>query len=152
MRRIFSAVLCLILIFSLSACTGNQTFILKDSETNVIFETGGITVKGSLDYKTGEKITFTVKEPENISGMIFTSDEISTDDVKISYGKTEDRSPVRLLLMIISHLSLQELSMPLKGEYTHIDKISSVEYKVLFDCEKTEIKSIETEKYTYNFE
>lgn len=152
MRRIFPAFLLVVMIFSLSACTGNQTFILKDFQRDISFETGGITVKGSLDCKAGDKITFTVKEPENISGIVFTTDEISAEDIKINYGKTGERSPVKMLLMILSDIASKEISIPLKGEYTHTDEFSSAGYKVVFDCEKSEIKSIETEKYTYNFE
>ncbi len=152
MRRIFSVVLCFALIFSLSACSGKRNFTLGDFHKDVSFETGGITVKGSLRYKQGEKITFTVKEPENISGIVFDSDEISDEDIKISYGKTGDRSPVKILLAVVSHIASKEISLPLKGEYTHIDEASSAEYKVLFDCEKSEIMTIETEKYIYKFE
>ncbi len=152
MRRVFSVILCFALIFSLSACTGKRTFTLGDFQKDVSFETGGITVRGSLMYKSGEKITFTVKEPENILGIVFTSDEISGEDIKISYGKTGDRSPVKMLLSIVSHLASKEIDLSLKGEYTHTDEVSSAEYKVLFDCEKNEITAIETEKYIYKFE
>ncbi len=152
MRRIFSVVLCFAVILSFSACSGKRTFTLMDFQRDVSFETGGITVRGSLEYKSGEKVTFTVKEPENISGIVFTSDEISGEDIKISYGKTGDRSPVRLLLTVVSHIASKETDLPLKGEYTHTDEASSGEYKVTFDCEKAEITVIETEKYIYKFE
>lgn len=151
MRRIFSVVLCFAVIFSLSACSGKRIFTLEDFQRDVSFETGGITVRGSLMYKRGEKLTFTVKEPENIAGIVFTSDEISGEDIKISYGKTGDRSPVKLLLTVVSDIASKEISLPLKGEYTHSDEVSSGEYKVTFDCEKNEITAIETEKYIYKF-
>ena len=151
MRRIFSVVLCFAVILSFSACSGKRTFTLMDFQRDVSFETGGITVRGSLEYKRGEKVTFTVKEPENISGIVFTSDEISGEDIKISYGKTGDRSPVKLLLTVVSDIASKEISLPLKGEYTHTDEASSGEYKVTFDCEKNEITAIETEKYIYKF-
>ena len=152
MRRIFSVVLCFAVIFSLGACSGKRTFTLEEFQKEVSFETGGITVRGSLEYKPGEKAAFTVKEPENIAGIVFTADEISGEDIKISYGKTGDRSPVKLLLTVVSDIASKEIELPLKGEYTHSDEVSSVGYKVTFDCEKNEITAVETEKYEYKFE
>lgn len=152
MHRIFSAVLCAVLIFSLSACTGKQIFILKDLQGDISFLISGITVKGNLCRNEEGEVTFTVKEPENISGIVFTHEEISAENIKIIYGKADGNSPVKLLFDIISDIASKEILLPLKGEYAYSDEISTARYKVLFDCEKSKIKSIETEKYTYNFE
>ncbi len=97
-------------------------------------------------------MTFTVKEPEIISGTVFADDKISFDEVKINYGKTKDNSPVNILLMIVSDISETGIEIPFKGEYSYESAILSAEYKINFDCENSEIKSIETDKYTYTFE
>lgn len=152
MRRVLSATLCVILIFSLSACIGKRTFVLEEFQRDVSFEVGGITVKGSLQYKKENEISFTVKEPENISGIVFTYDEVSAEGVKADYGKTGDRSPVKLLISAVSDIAASDISLPFKGEYTHSGGNSSWEYKAKIDCEKAVITSIETEKYTYKFE
>ena len=151
-RRLFLISLCFILLLSLCTCDAGQTFSPDEIHKEVSFDSGTITVKGVLDYTEGKDMTFTVKEPENISGTVFTTDEISLDDIKISYGKMKDGSPVSILLAIVSDLIQREIQMPVKGEYLYNEALASAGYKIIFDCEKSEIKSIETEKFIYKFE
>ncbi len=137
---------------SLCACSAGQTFSPEEIHKDVSFVSGGITVKGFLNYAKGKEMTFTVKEPEIISGTVFSDDKISFDEVKINYGKTKDNSPVNILFMIVSDISETGVEIPFKGEYSYESSVSSAEYKINFDCENSEIKSIETEKFTYTFE
>lgn len=153
MRYAVSALLSVILLFSFSGCSVKESFILQDFESTVSFEMSGITVKGNLLYKSDGEITFTVSEPENISGTVFTLEEVSLPDVKISYGKTGDYSPVKILLSAIEDISSKELLLPREGEYEYTPDISSAGYrKIIFDCENRKIINIETEKFIYNFE
>lgn len=147
-RRVFLIAVCLFLLMSMCACSAGQIFLPEKIHKDVSFVSGGITVKGALSYSRGQDMTFTVSEPENISGTVFTDDEVSFDDVKINYGKMKDNSPVNILLMIISDISETGIEIPRKGEYTYVGE----GYKINFDCETSEIKSIVTDKYTYNFE
>ena len=147
-RRVFLIAVCLFLLMSMCACSAGQIFLPEEIHKDVSFVSGGITVKGVLSYTKGQDMTFTVSEPENISGTVFTDDEVSFDDVKINYGKMKDNSPVNILLMIISDISETGIEIPRKGEYTYAGE----GYKINFDCENSEIKSILTDKYTYNFE
>ena len=72
---------------SMCACSAGQIFLPEKIHKDVSFVSGGITVKGVLGYTKGQDMTFTVSEPENISGTVFTDDEVSFDDIKINYGK-----------------------------------------------------------------
>lgn len=152
MRRIFSAVLCFALIFSFSACSGKQTFLLGDFQKDVSFEVGDITVRGTLCRKGQEDMTFSVKEPENISDVVFTDRKVSSSGIEAEYGKNADNSPIKLLFSVVSDMAEAEITLPLKGTYSYCASLSSADYKVIFDCEKPTITSIETEKYTYKFE
>ena len=151
-RRVLLIAVCLFLLMSLCACSAGRTFSPEEIHKDVSFVSGGITVKGALNYVKGKEMTFTVKEPEIISGTVFADDKISFDEVKINYGKTKDNSPVNILLMIVSDISETGIEIPFKGEYSYESAVASAEYKINFDCENSEIKSIETDKYTYTFE
>ena len=139
-------------MFSLCACNLKQVFSPDEIHKKVSFESGGITIAGILDYAVAEEMTYTVKEPENISGTVFTSDEISLGEIRIGYGKMKSNSPVHTLFVILSDLLSKEVEIPLKGEYAYEGAVSSTEYKIIFNCENREIKSIETGKITYIFE
>lgn len=140
------------MMISLCACNAREVYSPDEIHKEVSFESGGITITGMLDYTKGEEMSFTVREPENISGTVFTDDEISLGEVKIGYGKMKNNSPVHTLFMILSDLLTKEAEIPFKGEYAYESAASSAEYKIIFDCENREIKSIETGKITYNFE
>ena len=152
LRYAVSALLSVVLLFCLSGCTLQQKFILEDFQRDVSFEMSGITVRGKLSYRSGGESTFIVSEPENISGTVFSADEVSLPDIKISYGKTGDYSPVKILLSAVEDVGKREILLPYEGEYEYTPESSSAEYKIIFDCEKGEIKRIETEKFLYNFE
>ena len=153
MKSAVSVLLCLCIIFSLSACTaGKKQFVLEESCNTVSFDMTGITVKGRLDYKSKDDIAFTLTEPQNLSGITFTENEIKTDDVKIGYSGPIEESPVYMLISIIADMAQKEIYLPYKGSFTFDGGVSSAEYKINFDCENAEIISIETGKYTYIFE
>ena len=152
MRRILSALICLVLIFSLGACGAQKRLVLAPFCSEVRFDMGDVTVRGKLNFDSADNITFTVSEPDYVSGVVFTRDEVSVDGVKTSYGKVADSSPVRILLDVIADVASQELTIPLKGEFTHSGETSSAGYKMIFDCENDRITNIEAGKYTYNFE
>lgn len=139
---------CLLFLVSLCACSAGQIFLPEEIHKDISFVSGGITIKGALSYSRGQDMTFTVSEPDNISGTVFTDDEVSFDDVKINYGKMKDNSPVNILFAVISDISETGIEIPRKGEYTYVGD----GYKINFDCENSEIKSIVTDKYTYTFE
>ena len=128
-RRVFLIAVCLFLLMSMCACSAGQIFLPEEIHKDVSFVSGGITVKGALSYSRGQDMTFTVSEPENISGTVFTDDEVSFDDVKINYGKMKNNSPVNILLMIISDISEKGIEIPRKGEYTYVGE----GYKINFD-------------------
>lgn len=151
-RRLLSLAACLFLLMSLSACGLSRTYCLDEIKKDVSFVSGGITIRGTLDFSRDKEMKFSVKEPENISGTVFTENEVSLDDIKINYGKMKDSSPVNILFQILSDLQCSEIKIPLKGEYSYQSSVLTVGYKIIFDCENCQIKSIETEKYTYTFE
>lgn len=151
-RRLLVISVCLFVMLSLCACCAEQTFSPETIRKVVSFDSGGITIKGTLDYAAGKESTFTVTEPENISGTVFTDKEISYGDIKIGYGKTKNDSPVSILLTAVSDLVKRDIQIPVKGEYSYDEAFSSAGYRIIFDCEKSEIKSIETEKFIFNFE
>ena len=152
MRYAVSVLLIAVMAFSFSACSVKESFILQDFEEAVSFETAGLTVKGILSYKAEGDISFTVTEPENISGTVFTCDEISLPDIKISYGKAGDYSPVKTLLKAVDDMTKREILLPEEGEFEYTPDDITAEYRIIFDCEKSKIKRIETEKFIYNFE
>ena len=152
MRRIMSACLCVALMLCLSACGADKNFVISPFSSNVAFTMGDVSVKGTLNFETKDNLTFTVKEPDYISGVTFSRNEVSVDDIKIPYGKVSDYSPVKLLLDVIADVSQRELTISLKGEFTYSGETSSAGYKIIFDCENEKITSIEAGKYTYNFE
>ena len=152
MRYAVSALISVILLFSFSGCSVKETFILQDFESTVSFEMSGITIRGKLSYKSEGKSTFTVIEPENISGVVFTDDEAALPDVKINYGKMGDYSPVKALFNAISDVGTKEILMPSEGEFEYVSDTSSAGYKIIFDCTKKKITTIETEKFIFKFE
>lgn len=113
---------------------------------------GDMTVRGTLSFQTKDDITFTISEPDYVSGVVFTRDKVFVDDIKTSYGKVADSSPVRLLLEVVADVSSGELTIPTKGEYTYSGAVSSAGYKIIFDCEKDRITNITAGKFTYIFE
>lgn len=152
MRYAVSALLIVVLVFCFSACSMKESFILQNFESAVSFEMSGMTVRGKLSYKCDGKSTFTVIEPENISGTVFTYDEVSLPDIKISYGKVGDYSPVKILLEAVKDMGAREISLPREGEFEYTSEGNSAGYRIIFECEKDKIKRIETEKFIYNFE
>lgn len=152
MRYAVSALISVILLFSFSGCSVKETFILQDFESTVSFEMSGITVRGNLSYKSQGESTFTVTEPENISGVVFTDDEATLPDVKINYGKMGGYSPVKALLNAIDDVGTKEILMPDEGEFEYVSEASSAGCKIIFDCTKKKITTIETEKFIFKFE
>lgn len=153
MKSVISLLVCLVMIFSLSACTaGKERFLLQEENSTVSFDFAGMKVKGRLDYKGTDGITFTLTEPENLRDVSFSKDEIVTDNVKISFSGPKEESPVYILLSVISDIAEREILLPTKGNFTFKAGVSSAEYKIIFDCEKGKIASIQAGKYTYIFE
>ena len=152
MRYAVSVLLIGVLAFSFSACSVKESFILQDFEGAVSFETAGMTVKGILSYSAEGDVTFRVTEPENIKGVVFGKQEISLPDIKISYGKSGDYSPVKTLLEAVSDMGKRKILLPGEGEYEYTPEENTAGYRIIFDCEKDKIKRIETEKFIYNFE
>jgi hypothetical protein len=152
LRYAVSALISVILLISFSGCSVKESFVLQDFESTVSFEMSGITVKGNLSYKSQGESTFTVTEPENISGTVFTDSEVSLPDIKINYGKMGDYSPVKALFNAISDLGTKEILIPKEGELEYISDTSSAGYKIMFDCTKKKITTIETEKFIFKFE
>ena len=113
---------------------------------------GEVNIKGKLDFRNRDCITFTVEEPENLKGITFSENTANLGEITISYAKLKDKSPVYILLSIIKNMAENEIYLPLKGEYTFQGSVSSVEYKAVFDCENELISRIVTEKFSYNFE
>ena len=91
----------------------------------------GITVKGQLDYKNKNDTTFTLTEPQNLSGITFTENEIKTDDVKIGYSGPIEESPAYMLISIIADMAQKEIYLPYKGSFTFDGGVSSAEYKII---------------------
>lgn len=151
-RRLFLIAVCLFSLLSLGACSAGQIYSPDEIHRDVSFVSGGVTVVGTLNYIKGKDMTFTVKEPENISGTVFTSQDISFSEIKINYGKMKNNSPVNILFEILTDFLGKAAEIPLKGEYSYSGAISSAGYKIIIDCENSEIKSIETEKFIYSFE
>ena len=152
MRRIASVCFCLILIVCLCACSAEKTYVMSPFKGDLSFVMSGVTVKGSVDFVSASDISFTVSEPQNISGLVFTADEISYDDVKIAYGSLADSSPVYILFQVLGDVASQEIRIPPEGEYAYTSVGKPAGYKIIFDCENNKITSIESGKYTYNFE
>lgn len=152
MRRILSVLSCIALVFSLGACGAQKSIVFAPFSSEVTFSMDDVTVRGTLNFASADNITFTVSEPDYVSGLIFTRDEVSVDGVKTSYGKVADSSPVRILLDVIADVSSQKLTVPLKGEFTHLGETSSAGYKIIFDCENERITNIEAGKFIYIFE
>lgn len=151
-RSAVSMLVCAVLVFSLCACSAEKEIMLSEFEKEVSFTIDDLTVNGKLTFKGKDNITFTVEEPENLKGLVFTENTANIDNITINYAKFKDESPVYILLSVIKNLAESEICLPLKGEYTLMGAISSAEYKIVFDCEKEEIIRIATEKFTYNFE
>ena len=147
-----SVIVCMVLVLSLCACSKEKKILFSEFEENVSFTADNLAVKGKLSFKGKDNISFTIEEPENLKGLIFIQDTVKSDDITISYSKFKDKSPVYILLSVISSLSENEIPLPFKGEYTLTGETSSAGYKTVFDCEKEEIIRISTEKFTYNFE
>ncbi len=152
MRRILSVLSCIALVFSLGACGAQKSLVLAPFCSEVRFDMGDVTVRGKLNFVAADNVTFTVSEPDYVSGLVFSRDEVSVDGVKTSYGKVADSSPVRILLDVVADVSSTELTVSLKGEFTHSGETSSAGYKMIFDCENDRITNIEAGKFTYIFE
>lgn len=153
MKFAVSLLLCLGMILTLSACTaGKEAFILEEYSATVSFDLAGVYVKGELNYKNSDDIEFKVIEPENLSGVSFSKDEIVADDVKISFSGSKEDSPVYILLNIIDDVAVNEIKLPRKGNFAFKSNTSLTEYKIIFDCQNGEISSIESGKFTYIFE
>lgn len=151
-RSAVSVIVCAVLVFSLCACSAEKEIMLSEFEKDVSFTIDDLAVKGKLVFKGKDDITFTVEEPGNLKGLVFTEATANIDNITINYAKLKDESPVYILLSAIRNLAESEICLPLEGEYTLMGEASSAEYKIVFDCEKEEIIRIATEKFTYNFE
>ena len=151
-KSVVSVMICGFVILSLCGCTNEKEFILGSFCSNVSFNVDDVSVSGKLDFKDKDNITFTIIEPENLSGIIFTESQIIKDDVTVNYAKLKDDSPVCILLSIIKNLAGSQIYLPYEGQYTLTGAVSLAEYKTVFDCEKEKIIRIETEKFTYIFE
>ncbi len=153
MKSVISCLICFGMIFTLSACTaGKEKFVLEESYSAVLFDLSGVNVKGKFSCKSKDDITFTITEPENLSNISFSKDEITADDVKISFSGPKEESPVYILISILGDMAEREIFLPSKGSFTFKGNVSSTEYKVVFDCENSKISSIEAGKFTYKFE
>ena len=147
-----SVLICLLMLCSLCACTTEREVVMSEFCKEVSFTLDEVNVKGELNFKNKDNITFTIIEPQNLEGIIFTESQISKDDVTINYSKMKDGSPIFILLSIIKSLAESQIYRPYEGEYTMTGAVSSADYKIIFDCEKEEIKSIEMGKFAYKFE
>ena len=151
-KSVFSVLMCLAVIFSLCACSAEKELIMGRFCKKVTFTMDEVTVKGELNFKNKDDITFTIIEPENLEGIIFTESQIKKDEITINYEKLKDESPVFLLLSVIKNIAENQIYLPLEGEFAVTGVVSSAEYKVIFDCEKEEILTLQAGKFTYNFE
>ena len=57
-----------------------------------------------------------------------------------------------MLLSIVSDISEREILLPSKGEYVFKGNIPQTDYRIIFDCQKGKIASIEAGKFSYIFE
>ena len=151
-KSVFSVLMCLAVVFSLCACSAEKEFIMGGFCRNVTFTMDEVTVKGELNFKNKDDITFTIVEPENLEGIIFTESQIKKDEIAINYEKLKDESPVFILISVIKNIAESQIYLPLEGEFTVTGAVPSAEYKVIFDCEKEEILTLQAGKFTYNFE
>ena len=151
-KSVTSMALLVAVMLTLCACSNERLMVLEEFSRAVSFQMGDILVKGQLHYKSKDEITFTVSEPENLSGVVFTENEVKKDEVSINYSKLKDESPVYLLISAIKSAGESEIYLPIKGEYTFSGVADSAGYKIKINCENDEIVSIEIGKFTYNFE
>lgn len=151
-KSVVSVVVCIILVLSLCACSNEKQLVLSEFSRTVSFTMDDITVTGELNFKNKDDMTFTIAKPENLSGIVFTESTVNIYDVTINYAKLKDESPVFILISTLKTIAEGPIYLPLEGEFTVTVAVSSAEYRIIFDCEKEEIKRIETGKFTYNFE
>ena len=151
-KSVISVLMCLAVIFSLCACSAEKEFVIGEFCRKVSFVMDEVTVKGELNFKNKDDITFTIIDPENLEGIIFTETQIKKDDITVNYDKMKDESPVFTLISVIKNIAESQIYLPLKGEFAVTGVVSSAEYKVIFDCEKEEILTLQAGKFTYNFE
>ena len=100
-RSAMSVLVCAVLVFSLCACSAEKEIMLSEFEKDVSFTIDDLTVKGKLTFKGKDNITFTVEEPENLKGLVFTENTANIDNITINYAKFKDESPVYILLSVI---------------------------------------------------
>jgi hypothetical protein len=131
---------------------GKKQISLNEIDCAVTFDLSGVRVKGQLRCKNKKDMTFTVKEPENLSDVVFSLSEVYKDEVRISYPEIKVESPVYMLLSIMNDVWEKEILLPYKGNFVFDGSVDSSEYKINFNCENESIISIQTHKLTYNFE
>ena len=151
-KSVFSVLICFAVIFSLCACSAEKEFIMGEFCRNVSFNMDEVTVKGELNFRSEDDITFKVTEPDNLEGIIFTENQIKKDEITIKYEKLKDESPVFIFLSVVKNIAESQIYLPLEGEFAVTGAVPSAEYKVVFDCEKEEILTLQAGKFTYNFE
>ena len=151
-KSVFSVVICAFLVLSLCACNGKKEFLIGEFTKEVSFTADDVKVKGQLDFKSKDSISFTIAEPEYLRGVIFTQETVTADDVTINYAKLKDESPVYILMSTLKAMTEGQIYIPTEGEFTLTGATSSAEYKIIFDCETEEIKRIQAGKFTYIFE
>lgn len=153
MKSVVSLLLCFVMIFTMSACSAvKEKFVLEESCNTVTFLLDEMNIEGELNYKSRDDITFTLTQPEFLRDISFSKNEISTDDMKIGFLGPKEESPVHMLLSIVSDISEREILLPSKGEYVFKGNIPQTDYRIIFDCQKGKIASIEAGKFSYIFE
>lgn len=151
-KSVVSVALLVAVMLTFCACSNEKLMVMEEFSRVVSFQMDDVSVKGQLHYKNKDDITFTVIEPEILSGVIFTEAQAKKDEVSVNYSKLRDESPVYLLISAVKSMSESEIYLPVKGEHTFLGAVSTAEYKTKINCENNEIISIEIGKFTYIFE
>ena len=151
-KSLVSVTLLVAVMLTFCACSNEKLLVMEEFSRVVSFQMDDVSVKGQLHYKGKDDISFTVIEPESLSGVVFTEGEVKKDEVGINYSKLRDKSPVYLLISAVKSTAESEIYLPDRGEYTFSGVTSSAEYKIKINCENNEIISIEIGKFTYIFE
>lgn len=146
--RLLKFGLVLLFLFALNACSVSSVqFTTEPFTSNVTIKGESVLLKGTLDFKDSENISFTLTEPQSIKDITYclTADEkkVTVDNLSFSPNVKTDKSPVFLLLGAVKTIADSPITIGTKGRESVMIQGENGEIVIEFNCDEGKISSVE---------
>ncbi len=138
----------LLVIFCLGACSVSSVeFKLQPHTSPVTIKGEDVLLKGTLNFKDNENISFTLSEPQSIKDITYllcgNEKKTAIDNLSFSADEKTENSPVFLLLSAVKTIADSPVTISTKGSEKVILQGEKGEIVIEFNCDEKKINSIE---------